>query len=143
VPRSHEQFEKELGMNASTRALWIASVIAAACFGSVVGTVVAERPAVAAPVVPIVQDPALTTLLKGIKVDEAGNVTLAGSGGNVMIKGSGVIISGSSVKVIGDSDLQLTSGGLGVLKAAGGLTVNGGATTAISGSVVTICCPQR
>jgi len=127
-------------MNASTRVLWIASVIAAACFGSVVGTVVAERPALAA--VPI-QDPALTTLLKGIKVDDAGNVTLAGSGGNVTIQGSGVLISGSYVKLRGDSNLQLTTGGSGQLKAAGGLTIDGGGTTEIDGGAVTICCPRR
>lgn len=128
-------------MNASTRALWIASVIAAACFGSVIGTVVAQRPALAA--LPAVQDPALTTLLKGVKVDSAGNVTLAGSGGSVTIAGGNINIIGTSVNVKSSASMQLTSGSSTNVIAGGTLSLEGAGSAVLKGAQVSICCPQR
>ena len=117
-------------MNASTRALWIASVIAAACFGSVVGTVVAERPAIAAP--PAVQDPALNALMKGVKVDDAGNVTLGASGGNVTIAGGTINLAGNSVSLKSAGSLQLVSGGATSMVAGGNLSIESASSAASS-----------
>lgn len=119
-------------MNASTRALWIASVIAAACFGSVVGTVVAERPASAAP--PGVQDPALIALLKGVKVDDAGNVSIGGSGGSVTIAAGTINMTGSNVTVKSSGTLQLVSGGLTSVLAGGNLAVDSASGATLTSS---------
>ena len=127
-------------MNASTKGLWLATVVAAGFGGGLTGAIVAERPATAAPLV--VADPALANLERYVKVDDAGNVT---------IPASNLTIAASNVSIKAGANMQLVSGGQANLRAGGSLSViSGGATdvegagtVAVKGSVVTICCPTR
>jgi hypothetical protein len=127
-------------MNASTKGLWLASVVAAGFGGGLTGAIVAERPAVAA--IPAQVDPALPNLLRYVRVDDGGNVTIAASN---------LTISGSNVSIKAGASMQLVSGGQAQVKAGAGLSlvsggvtdVEGGAQTTIKGGVVTICCPSR
>ena len=81
-------------MNASTKALWLSTVIAAGFGGGVTGAIVAERPALAAPPAALT-DPALANLVRYVRVDDGGNVTIAAS--NLNISASAVNIKTAAI----------------------------------------------
>ena len=80
-------------MNAPTRTLPLLAVIAVAALSGAIASSVVEHAAFAATITPV-QDPELTTLLKYVKVDAGGNVTINGT--NVSIKGSSVNVQGAA-----------------------------------------------
>jgi hypothetical protein len=109
-------------MNPPTRTLPLLAVIAVSAFSGALASAVVEHAAAAATLVPAVtvvqQDPDVTTLLKYVKVDAAGNVT---------INGGGISIKGSSV--------QITAQGPATLQGST-VSVQGSGITTIAGSIV-------
>ncbi len=121
-------------MNTSAKIIPCAAVITVAALSGALVSAVVERAAVAASAPTVQTDPRLTTLLKYVKVDEAGNITI--SGGNINIKGSSFQISADGSATLKGASNVFVQGG-------GNVSVQGGGTTSIKGSTVTICCPAR
>lgn len=128
-------------MNASTKGLWLATVVAAGFGGGLTGAIVAERPAFAAPLSSVQVDSALANLERYVRVDDGGNVTIAAS--NFTITATNVSIkAGANMQLLGGGQAQLRGGGALSLISAGATDVEGSQTT-IHGGAVTICCPSR
>jgi hypothetical protein len=81
-----------------SRTLPLLAVIAVAALSGAIASTVVEHAAYAATLTAVQQDPELTNLLKYVKVDAAGNVTI--NAANVSIKGSSVSVQGAAQTVI-------------------------------------------
>jgi hypothetical protein len=143
-------------MNSSLRTMPILAVIAVAALSGALTSAIIERAAIAA-TAPSAQDPQLTTLLKYVAVDSAGNVTI--KGGNLNIQSTGnlsmqnnnltiasqgtvTIKAGTGATVQGGTTLDI-KGGATTSVTGPMVSINGAATTAIQGAALTLCCPKR
>jgi hypothetical protein len=123
-------------MKLSARIIPAAAAFTIAALSGALVSVIAERAAVAAVVVPTAStDPQLAALLKYVKVDGAGNVTI--NGANVTILGS------SNISITAAGSAQFKAGGTTSIVSGGSAQFSSGGQATIKGSVVTICCPAR
>jgi hypothetical protein len=120
-------------MNAIRRPLPLVLVIAVAASSGALASTLVQRPTIAASA-PAAQDLALTNLLKYVKVDSKGDVTIT-TGGKITIKGNGVDIETSSALTL------ISTGGVATISASGSDIKLGHGMILLSGDTVNLNAP--